>query len=122
MATPRPLTKREKHPEGFLPETNIDRRTCKRTVPMEILNLSFPRTGTMSLHTALTILGYPCYHSIAFFQNLPDTTMWNAAMDAKFFGTGPPFTLTEWDQLLGAYRAYRAVSADPPPSPSQKTS
>lgn len=37
--------------------------------------------------------------------------MWNAAMDSKYLGQGPPFTRTDWDQLLGNYSA---VSADPP--------
>ena len=37
--------------------------------------------------------------------------MWDEALDAKFFGIGKPFTLEDWDQLLGHYSA---VSADPP--------
>ena len=41
------LTMKEKHPELFLPQTDIDRRQCKRVVPMEVMNLGFPRTGTM---------------------------------------------------------------------------
>lgn len=36
------------HPELFAEDQkNIDRRTCKRVVPMEVLNLSMPRSGTM---------------------------------------------------------------------------
>ncbi|MCJ1279138.1 hypothetical protein MMC21_006962 [Puttea exsequens] len=102
---------KEKHPELFLPETNIDRRQCKRVVPMEVMNLGFPRTGTMSMQAALNILGYTCYHSSIFFTNPQDCNLWNAALDAKYLHRGPPFTLRDWDQLLGRYSA---VSADPP--------
>ncbi len=29
---------------------------------MKVLGLGFPRTGTLSTHAALTMLGFPCYH------------------------------------------------------------
>lgn len=47
MSSLNKLTMVEKHPELFMPQTNIDRRQCKRVVPMEVMNLGFPRTGTM---------------------------------------------------------------------------
>ena len=47
MQTQKKLSMKEKHPELFLPQTNIDRRQQKRVVPMEVMNLGFPRTGTM---------------------------------------------------------------------------
>src|SRR5436190_10532857 len=47
MSTSKKLTTKEKHPELFMPQTNIVRRGCKRVVPMEVMNLGFPRTGTM---------------------------------------------------------------------------
>jgi hypothetical protein len=37
----------EKYPELFADDSRIDPRTRKRTVLMRILNLSFPRTGTV---------------------------------------------------------------------------
>ena len=37
--------------------------------------------------------------------------MWNTAIDAKYNGKGEPFTVEEWDQLLGSYRA---ISTDSP--------
>ena len=40
-------TVQERHPELFKPDLQIDRLCGTRTVPMEVLNLSFPRTGTM---------------------------------------------------------------------------
>ena len=43
---PRQLTLQEKHPELYVPEQNIDRRTCVRVVPMEVLNMGMSRTGT----------------------------------------------------------------------------
>lgn len=36
----------EKHPELFLPDMHIDRRKCERVVPMKVLSLGMPRTGT----------------------------------------------------------------------------
>ncbi|KAK5013158.1 hypothetical protein BJ546DRAFT_1064380 [Cryomyces antarcticus] len=111
MAAKQQLSLQERHPELYLQQKNIDRRTCTRVVPMEVLNLSFPRTGTMTMQTALNILGYPCYHSVAFFSKIRDCDMWNEAQDAKFFGKGQRFTRADWDQLLGDYKA---VSADPP--------
>ena len=40
-------TVEERHPELFKPDLQIDRQSGVRTVPMEVMNLSFPRTGTM---------------------------------------------------------------------------
>ncbi|MCJ1433323.1 hypothetical protein MMC27_002683 [Xylographa pallens] len=111
MPNPNKPTMKEKHPELFLPETNIDRRQHERVVPMEVMNLGFPRTGTMSIQAALNILGYNCYHSSVFFSHIRDCDMWNEAMDAKYLNRGPRFTRADWDQLLGNYSA---VSADPP--------
>lgn len=66
---------------------------------------------TVAMQAALNILGYTCYHSIQFFNNVRDCAMWNEAMDAKFRGQGRPFTRADWDQLLGHCSA---VSSDPP--------
>ena len=38
---------KEKHPELYMPQTNIDRRQTTRMVSMQVMNLGFPRTGTM---------------------------------------------------------------------------
>lgn len=107
----RPSTVQERHPEFFIPERNLDRGHGQRTVPMEVLNLGFPRTGTMSMQAAFNILGLECYHSTQWFSNISDTVAWNAAQDAKFFGQGPLFTRVQWDALLGTFGA---VSADAP--------
>lgn len=73
--------------------------------------IEVPSLWPTAIQAALNILGYDCYHSSVFFSNIRDCDMWNAAMDAKYQGRGPPFTRTDWDQLLGSYSA---VSADPP--------
>lgn len=45
------------------PATNIDRRQCKRVVPMQVLVLGQSRTGTTSIRGALYELGYDdVYH------------------------------------------------------------
>jgi hypothetical protein len=40
------LSLKDRYPEIYA-QTNIDRRGCKRIVPMEILSLGMGRTGTM---------------------------------------------------------------------------
>jgi hypothetical protein len=63
------------------------------------------------MQTALDALGYSSYHSTCFFSSIRDCDVWNEALDAKFFGIGKPFTLEDWDQVLGHHSA---VSADSP--------
>jgi hypothetical protein len=103
---------RERQAALFVPSVKAD-RTKGRVVPMKVLNLGMPRTGTMSMQRALDILGCKCYHSSVFFSQIDDCEIWDAALDAKFFGKGPKFTTAEqWDTVLGEYSA---VSADVPP-------
>ena len=40
-------TLKERHPEFFTPDRKLDRLHGRRVIPMEVLNLGFPRTGTM---------------------------------------------------------------------------
>lgn len=69
---------------------------------MEVLSLGLPRTGTLSMQEALSILGYPSpYHYSSIFANIKDTDMWIEALDAKYKGRGKPYGRKEWDQLLG---------------------
>ena len=118
----------EKHPELFM-TFDEDPRKRKRVVPMKVLSLGMPRTGTacmalasvliisrllmthLAMQLALQILGYPCYHGLTLIANVRDTEMWNKALDAKFFGKGDPFTRVEWDQLLGNYSAVADLPA-----------
>ncbi|KAJ0415327.1 P-loop containing nucleoside triphosphate hydrolase protein [Aspergillus carlsbadensis] len=83
--------------------TDIDLRYCVRQVPMKILMLGFPRTGTISLKTALERLGYhSVYHGFeALNVNPRDCEMWWAALQAKYHGKGELFGRKEFDRLLG---------------------
>lgn len=85
------------------PDQDIDRRTCRRTVPMEVLSLGAPRTGTLSMCEAYKVLGIPSYHYASIFANCKDADMWMDALDAKFNpdSTKKQFGKSEFDQLLG---------------------
>ncbi|KAJ9647280.1 hypothetical protein H2199_002267 [Coniosporium tulheliwenetii] len=67
---PKPIT------DIFTPDdTEIDRRKCRRTVPMRVLALGLGRTGTASLRAALKELGFDdCYHmmSASLIEAYPD--------------------------------------------------
>ena len=82
--------------------TNIDRRECTRIVPMRCLVLGLGRTGTKSVCTALSMLGFDhVYHMDSALNNPPDNAMWLCALDAKLDHKACPFGREEWDQLLG---------------------
>ncbi|KAF4851853.1 hypothetical protein CGCSCA4_v003305 [Colletotrichum siamense] len=97
-------TDEEKHPELFKPDLNIDRRTCKRVVPLEVLALGMSKTGTSSMQRALMILGYDdVYHGFSMTSNICEVPLWTEGMHAKM-NPQPgqkPFGRTEFDQLLG---------------------
>ncbi|KAL1863869.1 hypothetical protein Daus18300_008018 [Diaporthe australafricana] len=86
--------------------TNIDRRQCRRIVPMKVLVLGLCRTGTMSVRTALRSLGYlETYHMRAASTETPrDCELWMQAIKAKWDGEGT-FEKEDWDQLLGHCQA-----------------
>ncbi|KAL0936128.1 nad dependent epimerase [Colletotrichum truncatum] len=110
-------TVQERHPELFRPVSTESPRGKKRTVPLEVLCLGFPRTGTMSMCAALEKLGITCWHSTSFLStNFADIEMWQEAVDRKFFGAQPngntkPVGREEFDQLL---HSFGAVSSDTP--------
>ncbi|KAJ7767687.1 P-loop containing nucleoside triphosphate hydrolase protein [Mycena metata] len=81
-------------------------RGAKRTVPMKVLVLGYPRTGTASMRDALEIMGYNAVHHMqSIFANPLQNEMWTEAINAKFFGRGRPYGKEEWDQLLGHCQA-----------------
>ncbi|KAJ7686706.1 hypothetical protein B0H17DRAFT_1204129 [Mycena rosella] len=82
-------------------------RPIQRTVPMQVLALGFPRTGTASLKLALEALGYVrTNHGIDLsFAGPAEIEMWIAAIRAKFYAQGTPYGKAEWDRLLGDCRA-----------------
>ncbi|KAJ7181456.1 P-loop containing nucleoside triphosphate hydrolase protein [Mycena crocata] len=81
---------------------NTDRRTAKRTVPMQVLGLGFSRTGTASMRIALETLGYnETNHGFIVWTNPAEMEMWTEAINAKYFGKGKPYGPADWDRLLG---------------------
>ncbi|KAJ6523392.1 hypothetical protein DFH09DRAFT_198369 [Mycena vulgaris] len=88
------------------PDQWVERRGARRTVPMKVLVLGYPRTGTASMREALQILGYSdVHHMNSIFSNPPEADMWTEAINGRFFGQGKPYGRTEWDQLLGRCQA-----------------
>ncbi|KAF2134361.1 hypothetical protein P153DRAFT_254175, partial [Dothidotthia symphoricarpi CBS 119687] len=78
-----------------------------RKVPVKILHLAMPRTGSVSMMEAYKILGYTKYHGFDYIDpsrrhNLPK---WEAAIDAKFYEKGRPYTKEDFDQddFLGEF-------------------
>ena len=47
------LTEEERFPELFV-NTNIDRRMCRRVVPLKVIVVGMPRTGTQCTYNAWT--------------------------------------------------------------------
>ncbi|CAK7209963.1 hypothetical protein SBRCBS47491_000624 [Sporothrix bragantina] len=99
--TPKPAT------DIFTNDTDIDRRSCTRKVPMKVLLLGLGRTGTASMREAMTQLGYvDTYHMMSCsIENPPDALLWMDALRAKYDGVGKPFTRADWDKLLGRCQA-----------------
>ncbi|KAK6432552.1 hypothetical protein LTR95_011273 [Oleoguttula sp. CCFEE 5521] len=102
---------RERRPDWFV-FTDIDRRGASRVVPIEVLSLGFARTGTASMQMALTMLGYPTYHTSRIVTNPPDADLWLEAIEAKF--TRHDTSSLDrgfWDALLGHVSAISDVPA-----------
>ncbi|KAL8649539.1 MAG: hypothetical protein Q9226_005535 [Calogaya cf. arnoldii] len=107
----RTLSKQARHPELFTELPYVEPAKRERKVKMEVLCLSYMRTGTASMYAALNILSLPCFHSFCLFSRVRDCPTWSTALDAKFFNRGTPFTRKQWDQLLGEYAAITDVPA-----------
>ena len=75
----------------------------RRTVPMQVLSLGLPRTGTMSMQAALRILGYSdVHHGIRLIEQPTTSNAWEALVDAKDDrGAISPPTRETFDTLLG---------------------
>ena len=79
-----------------------------RKKPMKVLAFGLSRTGTMSLQTALGILGMHCHHGMESALNSPKNdhiNLWNRAIDAKYHGIGTKWTGKDLDLMLGHYHA-----------------
>ncbi|OAA43579.1 hypothetical protein ISF_09664 [Cordyceps fumosorosea ARSEF 2679] len=74
-----------------------------RTTPMKLIVCGFPRTGTMSTHAALQMLGFNRTHHMIHVVTEPEGAEmpeWTRALRAKYRGEGT-FTKLDWDRLLG---------------------
>ncbi|KAI9710659.1 MAG: hypothetical protein M1820_002492 [Bogoriella megaspora] len=104
----------KRHPEVFTAQGDVDWSRRTRVVPMEVLSMGMPRTGTackLAMHRALEILGYPCYHGLVLVANTADCVMWNQALDAKYVPGYGQFKTSDWDKLLGNYAAVADLPA-----------
>ncbi|KAK5710754.1 hypothetical protein LTR17_018735 [Elasticomyces elasticus] len=81
-STTTPKSVREQQPALFR-FSHVDRRTCERVVPMQVLFLGFSRTGTSSMQLALETLGYPTYHMASMVRDIPDADMWSEAHNTQ---------------------------------------
>jgi len=71
-------------------------------MPLQIVGAGFGRTGTMSTYTALTQLGFPCYHMFEVLRNPQNKThldFWRKVADA------PDRPRRDWEQVFGRYTA-----------------
>ena len=77
-----------------------------RNVPMQVLSLGLPRTGTASMQLALQMLGYNhTAHGFDMISHPEVGTPWMEAVDAKFLNVGRPYGRAEFDAFLGHYAA-----------------
>ncbi|KAI9691512.1 MAG: hypothetical protein M1822_007583 [Bathelium mastoideum] len=63
------------------------------------------------MQQALEILEIPCWHGVSAFSRISDCSKWRAALEAKFFNKGQPFSREQWDRLLGDFGAVSDVPA-----------
>jgi hypothetical protein len=66
-------------------------------MPLSVIGVGMPRTGTLSLKVALETLGFaPCHHMSEVFAHPHLAPLWERAFDG---------TLTDWEDIFGGYRA-----------------
>ena len=66
-------------------------------MPLEVIGAGFGRTGTLSLKTALEMLGFgPCHHMIEVIANPAQVPFWNRVAKGE---------AADWNELYGGYRA-----------------
>ena len=103
-----------RHPECFAP-ADKDPHSRQRTTPMQVLSLGMSRTGTASMHAALTALGYETYHGFRAFANIRDYELWNPAYETKYLlkpSTACPIVdRTFLDKALGHMNAVTDMPA-----------
>lgn len=92
-------------------DLGINRRNAPRRVPFEVICPGYSRTGTLTMHKALTLLGYPTFHFSEFNANISDADLWTEAVKKKFYGVGS-ITLDKafFDGALG----HKSATTDAP--------
>ncbi|KAF2088724.1 hypothetical protein K490DRAFT_72458 [Saccharata proteae CBS 121410] len=75
----------------------------KDPMEMEILILGMPRTGIISLRTALSQIGYKPFHGQMMDVYPEFYPLWEEALRAKYYGEGEPYGRQEYDKLLGDF-------------------
>jgi hypothetical protein len=64
---------------------------------LQVIGAGFGRTGTLSLKTALEMLGFaPCHHMVEVIANPSQVPFWNRAAEGA---------TVNWDEVYGPYRA-----------------
>ena len=64
---------------------------------LEVIGAGLGRTGTLTLKTALEMLGFgPCHHMLEVLANPAQVPFWNRAADGE---------AVEWEDVFGSYRA-----------------
>ncbi|PGH16543.1 hypothetical protein AJ79_01649 [Helicocarpus griseus UAMH5409] len=82
-----------------------------RPIPLEVLHLSMPRTGSLSMMAAYRILGLSTYHGFDYAARPGDQIEWDRAIDAKFYGKGKPYEREDFDRILGEFAVISDVPA-----------
>ena len=84
---------------------------------MKVLSLGMPRTGTASMHAALTRLGFETYHGFRAYADAQDYDLWLPAYETKYFNSPsdkcPQVNRAFFDKVLAHYSA---VTDMPPAS------
>ncbi|KAF9894290.1 hypothetical protein FE257_007793 [Aspergillus nanangensis] len=73
--------------------------------PMEVLNLSMPRMGTLSMKEALRTLGIDCCHGTDLFETPGIYQLWLKTIKAKYSRKGLHYQREDWDRLTGNFTA-----------------
>jgi hypothetical protein len=64
---------------------------------LQVIGAGFGRTGTLTLKTALEMLGFgPCHHMVEVIANPGQIPLWNRAADGE---------AVDWEEVYGNYRA-----------------
>jgi hypothetical protein len=67
------------------------------TVALDVIGAGYGRTGTLTLKTALEVLGFgPCHHMLEVMGKPEQVTFWNRAADGE---------TVDWEEVYAGYRS-----------------